>query len=86
MLLLDEPTRGVDVGSKAQIYRLLDELASQGTAIIAICSYIPELLGISDRVAVMHRGVLGSPRSAKELNERAVLEEALIGNSGEAVA
>lgn len=86
VLLLDEPTRGVDVGSKAQIYRLLDELASQGTAIIAICSYIPELLGISDRVAVMHRGVLGSPRSAKELNERAVLEEALIGNSGEAVA
>ncbi|MCH2143898.1 MAG: sugar ABC transporter ATP-binding protein [Phycisphaerales bacterium] len=86
VLLLDEPTRGVDVGSKAQIYRLLDELASRGTAIIAVCSYVPELLGISDRVAVMHRGVLGTPRRAEDWTEREILEEALVGGSTEAVA
>jgi ribose transport system ATP-binding protein len=86
VLLLDEPTRGVDVGSKAQLYRLLHELASRGTAIIAVCSYVPELLGISDRVSVMHRGSLGRPRPVSEWSERDVLEEALVGESMESVA
>lgn len=79
VLLLDEPTRGVDVGSKAQLYAILDEIASRGTAIIAVCSYIPELLGISDRVAVMHRGVLGEPRPTEDWTEHQVLEESLTG-------
>lgn len=86
VLLLDEPTRGVDVGSKAQIYRLLDELASGGTAIITVCSYIPELLGLCDRVAVMHRGVLGSPRPVSEWTAQSVLEESLVATDSEAVA
>jgi ribose transport system ATP-binding protein len=80
VLLLDEPTRGVDVGSKAQLYHLLDEAASRGIAILAICSYIPELLGICDRVAVMHRGCLGPARPAEDWTEHAVLEEALVGS------
>ena len=86
VLLLDEPTRGVDVGSKAQLYRLLHELAAGGTAIIAVCSYIPELLGLCDRVAVMHRGVLGRARPASEWTEQTVLEEALMVSKTEGVA
>src|SRR5262249_28161302 len=53
VLLLDEPTRGVDVGSKAEIYRLIGELAAQGRAILFVSSYLPELLGVCDRLAAM---------------------------------
>ena len=58
ILLLDEPTRGIDVGSKAEIYRLLGELAAQGKAILVVSSYLPELFGVCDRIAVMSRGTL----------------------------
>ncbi|MFH1567161.1 MAG: sugar ABC transporter ATP-binding protein [Gemmatimonadota bacterium] len=77
VLLLDEPTRGVDVGSKAQIYQLVDDLAArQGKAVVLVSSYLPELLGVCDRVAVMCRGRLGPPRPARDLDQRAVLLEA----------
>ena len=59
VLLLDEPTRGIDVASKAQIYRVIDELACQGKAVLLVSSYLPELLGVCDRIAVMCRGMLG---------------------------
>ena len=62
VLLLDEPTCGVDVGSKAEIYRLIGELAAQGKAILVVSSYLPELLGICDRIAVMSRGALCEAR------------------------
>ena len=62
VLLLDEPTRGVDVGSKAEIYRLMGELAAQGKAVLFVSSYLPELLGVCDRLAVMTRGRLGAAR------------------------
>jgi ribose transport system ATP-binding protein len=62
VLLLDEPTRGVDVGSKAEIYRLIGELAAQGKAILFVSSYLPELLGVCDRLAVMRRGRLSPAR------------------------
>jgi ribose transport system ATP-binding protein len=62
ILLLDEPTRGVDVGSKAEIYRLIGELAQQGKAILFVSSYLPELLGVCDRLAVMARGRLSAIR------------------------
>jgi ribose transport system ATP-binding protein len=77
VFLLDEPTRGIDVGSKAEIYTLIDELALAGKAILIVTSYLPELLGICDRVAVMHRGRLGAPKDAAELTEHAVLMEAM---------
>jgi ribose transport system ATP-binding protein len=60
--LLDEPTRGVDIGSKAEIYRLMRELASQGKALLFISSYLPELLGVCDSLAVMHQGKLSPTR------------------------
>ena len=56
ILILDEPTRGVDVGAKAEIHRLMSELAEQGLAIIMISSELPEVLGMSDRIMVMHEG------------------------------
>jgi ribose transport system ATP-binding protein len=62
VLLLDEPTRGIDVGSKAEIYRLMGELAAQGKAILFVSSYLPELLGVCDRLAVMARGRLSDIR------------------------
>jgi ribose transport system ATP-binding protein len=77
VLLLDEPTRGIDVASKAQIYAVIDELARAGKAVLFVSSYLPELLGVCDRVAVMRRGELGPPRPAEGLTEHAVLLEAL---------
>jgi len=74
--LLDEPTRGIDVGSKAEIYGLIDQLALAGKAVLMVSSYLPELLGICDRISVMHRGRLGPSRRACELTEHAVLMEA----------
>jgi ribose transport system ATP-binding protein len=76
VLLLDEPTRGIDVGSKAEIYRVIDELAKGGKAILVVSSYLPELLGICDRIAVMCRGVLGSARDVRDVNEHSIMLEA----------
>ncbi|MDR3495705.1 MAG: sugar ABC transporter ATP-binding protein [Ancalomicrobiaceae bacterium] len=58
VLLLDEPTRGVDIGAKSEIYRLIDELAARGVAILVISSELPEVVGISDRVVVMRDGIV----------------------------
>ena len=77
VLLLDEPTRGVDVGSKAQIYRLIDELAANGKAVLLISSYLPELLGMADRIAVMSRGRLGEARPVSEVDEESIMHEAV---------
>jgi len=76
VLLLDEPTRGIDVGSKAQIYELIDELAESGKSVLLVSSYLPELLGVCDRIMVMQRGHLGPPHDARTLTEHAVLTEA----------
>jgi ribose transport system ATP-binding protein len=76
VLLLDEPTRGIDVGSKAEIYRVIDELAKQGKAILMVSSYLPELLGTCDRIAVMCRGVLGPARPVEEVDEHSIMMEA----------
>ena len=65
VLLLDEPTRGIDVGSKAEIYALIDELALAGKAMLIVTSYLPELLGVCDRIAVMRRGRLGAARAGR---------------------
>ena len=56
VLILDEPTRGIDVGSKAKIHKLMCDYAKKGTAIIMISSELPEILGMSDRVMVMRKG------------------------------
>jgi len=76
VLLLDEPTRGIDVGSKAEIYRIIGQLASSGKAILMVSSYLPELLGVCDRIAVMHRSTLGPARPARDLDEHRIMLEA----------
>jgi ribose transport system ATP-binding protein len=77
VLLLDEPTRGIDVASKAQIAGLVDALAARGKAVILVSSWLPELLGMADRIAVMCRGKLGPARPAAEHDETSLLSEAI---------
>lgn len=84
ILLLDEPTRGIDVGTKSEIYRLMGEQAAAGKAIIFVSSYLTELLAVCDRVAVMSRGRLKEIRAAKDWTEEAVMAVAVSVN--EAVA
>jgi ribose transport system ATP-binding protein len=73
VLLLDEPTRGIDVGAKEEIYKLIDELARQGVAILFASSDLEEILGLSDRVLVMHEGQLAGELSRAELSEEAIM-------------
>jgi ribose transport system ATP-binding protein len=77
ILLLDEPTRGIDVGSKAQIYRWMGQFAAEGRAILFISSYLPELLGVCDTIAVMCRGVITQIRPASEWNEHEIMSAAI---------
>jgi ribose transport system ATP-binding protein len=78
VLLLDEPTRGIDVGSKASLYRLIDDLALGGKAILLISSDLPELLGVADRIAVMRRGELLDAVPVEETSEEKLLAEAAV--------
>jgi ribose transport system ATP-binding protein len=73
LLLIDEPTRGVDVGAKQEIYALLDEIARGGTSILMVSSELPEILGLSDRVLVMHEGRLVADLAAEGLTEEAIM-------------
>jgi ribose transport system ATP-binding protein len=73
VLLLDEPTRGIDVGTKAEIYRLMGEAAAAGKAILFVSSYIPELLAVCDRLGVMARGTLREIRPAGEWTDESVM-------------
>jgi ribose transport system ATP-binding protein len=77
ILLLDEPTRGIDVASKAQIYQLIGELAARGKAIIFVSSYLPELLGVCDTIGVMCRGVLAEVRPTSEWTEHSIISAAI---------
>jgi monosaccharide-transporting ATPase len=77
LLLLDEPTRGIDVGSKAQIYRLMGELAAQGKSVVFVSSYLPELLGVCDTIGVMCRGVLSGVKPVAEWSEHKIIEAAV---------
>jgi len=79
VLLLDEPTRGVDVGAKVEVYRVIGELAAAGKAVLMVSSYMPELFGVCDRLCVMHRGVLGPARPVEEWTEEEVMSEATRG-------
>jgi ABC-type sugar transport system ATPase subunit len=77
ILILDEPTQGVDVGAKAEIHALIQELAGRGLAIVMISSELPEVLAMSDRVAVMHAGTLSGVLSREEATQDRILALAL---------
>jgi ABC-type sugar transport system ATPase subunit len=76
VLILDEPTRGVDVGAKETIYRLIGELAGEGLAIIFISSELPEVLGLSDRIAVMSEGRVVAILDRNEASPEVIMRHA----------
>jgi len=77
VLILNEPTRGVDVGAKVEIYNLMNRLTAGGAGIIMISSELPELLGMSDRILVMHRGRIHAELAGADATEERVLSAAL---------
>lgn len=80
VLLLDEPTRGVDIGARVELYRLIHELAAAGVAVVLVSSEVPEVLGLSDRVLVMREGGVLDTRPARDLTEAAVLDMVMTGS------
>jgi ribose transport system ATP-binding protein len=79
VLIFDEPTRGIDVGSKVEIYQLMNELAAKGVAIIMISSELPEILGMSDRILVMHEGRIAGELSREEATQEKIMHLATGG-------
>ena len=77
VLLLDEPTRGIDVGTKSEIYRLMGELAAQGKAVVFVSSYLTELLAVCDRIGVMSRGQLKEVRPTTDWTEESIMSVAV---------
>ena len=76
ILILDEPTRGIDVGAKAEIYKLINELTAQGMAIVLISSELPEVMGMSDRLLIMYEGRVTGQLLKEEYTEERVMEYA----------
>lgn len=81
LLIIDEPTRGIDVGAKVEIYELMNELVKSGIGIIMISSELPELIGICDRILVMHEGKLCKELHRNEFSEEAIMSYAATGKS-----
>jgi rhamnose transport system ATP-binding protein len=73
---VDEPTRGIDVGTKAEVHRLLDELVSEGVAVLMISSELPEVVGMADRVLVLREGRLVAELSRAQADEDAIMRAA----------
>ena len=76
LLILDEPTRGIDVGAKSEVYRLMTEFVKSGRSIIMISSELPEILGMSDRIMVMHEGDKVGELSRTEATQEKILQMA----------
>jgi len=81
VLILDEPTRGVDVGAKAEIHTIIGDLAAQGVGIIMISSELPEILGVSDRVLVMKEGRLAAELNRDEASQDTIMQIAATGGA-----
>lgn len=79
VLLLDEPTRGVDIGAKTEIHKIVSKLADEGLAVLMISSELPEVLGVSDRILVMSEGRLTGELSKEEATQETIMRLATIG-------
>ena len=77
VIILDEPTRGIDIGAKTEIFALVDELAAQGLAVLMMSSEMPELLGLSDRIMVMARGRITAEMTRETASQEAILNAAI---------
>jgi ribose transport system ATP-binding protein len=80
LLLLDEPTRGVDVGARADLYRVIRRLADDGMGVLMVSSEVPEVLGLADRVLLMREGHLIREAAAGDLDEETVLDLVMAGS------
>lgn len=79
VLILNEPTRGIDVGAKAEIYKILDNLVNQGKCVIIITSEMPELLAMSDKIMVMYEGKVSGVIDAADATQELVVQYAIGG-------
>jgi rhamnose transport system ATP-binding protein len=79
VLLFDEPTKGVDVGAKAEIYKVIGDLAAEGLGVVVVSSYLPEVLGLADRVLVMRGGTVVGELPVEGASEEDVLRLASVG-------
>jgi ribose transport system ATP-binding protein len=82
LLLLDEPTKGIDVASKASIYTRIGKAAQSGKSVVFVSSYLPELLGVCDTIAVMCRGVLSAVKPASQWTEHEIIATAIGQTAG----
>ena len=78
ILIVDEPTNGVDVGAKAEIHQIIRKLASEGTAVIVISSELPEILSVSDRILVMRKGRIAGEFLNKDLTQEMIMSKAVV--------
>jgi rhamnose transport system ATP-binding protein len=76
VLILDEPTRGIDIGTKAEVHRIVSRLAGQGMAIVLISSELPEVLAMADRVLVMHEGRVSGTFGRDEADQETIMHAA----------
>jgi putative multiple sugar transport system ATP-binding protein len=81
LLILDEPTRGIDVGAKYEIYTIIARLAAEGKAVIVISSEMPELLGISDRIYVMNEGRIVGEMAASDASQEKIMRAIVRGEA-----
>jgi len=86
LIILDEPTKGVDVGAKAAIYEIVSDLASKGYAVLMISSEMPEVLGMADRIYVMKEGKITGEMSVEEATQERILALAMIAQDVEKVS
>jgi ribose transport system ATP-binding protein len=81
VLILDEPTRGIDIGAKSEIYKIMHELSAQGVSIVMISSELPEILGVSDRIIVLREGRLQGAVARDEASEERLAHLAMTGEN-----
>jgi D-xylose transport system ATP-binding protein len=79
VIMLDEPTRGIDVGAKLEIYELINQLTSEGKAVLLVSSELPELIGMSDRILILHEGRIGGEFTHAEATQERLMEAAMGG-------
>ena len=78
ILIVDEPTNGVDIGAKDEIHKILRRLAEEGTAVMVISSELPEILSVSDRIVVMRRGRITAQMDNEAVTQEAIMQKALV--------
>ena len=83
VLIFDEPTKGIDVAAKMEIYRLMEEFVRSGKSIIMVSSELPEIMGMSDRIIVMYEGKITAELDRKDFGEHAILDYAMGGQNND---